>query len=66
MRRLLALSILLLFNVTAWAQAWPAKPVRIIAPFAPGGSADTLGRLVAQKLNSTFGAAGDLARRILK
>lgn len=47
------LLIALLFAVAAHgaaAQAWPAKPVRIIAPFAPGGSADTLGRIVAQKL----------------
>jgi len=39
---------------SASAQDWPARPVRIVAPFAPGGSADTLGRVVAEKLTAKF------------
>jgi tripartite-type tricarboxylate transporter receptor subunit TctC len=35
--------------------AWPDRPVRIIAPFAPGGTADTLGRLISQDLQQSFG-----------
>src|SRR5262245_18417444 len=38
----------------AHAQTWPDKPVRIIAPFAPGGAADTLGRLISDQLTTTF------------
>lgn len=35
--------------------AWPARTIRIVAPFAPGGSADSLGRMVAQELTTTLG-----------
>jgi tripartite-type tricarboxylate transporter receptor subunit TctC len=54
MTRVLIYLILALCGGNALAQSWPSKPVRIIAPFAPGGSADTLGRIVAQKLTETF------------
>jgi tripartite-type tricarboxylate transporter receptor subunit TctC len=38
----------------AQAADWPTKPVRIIVPFAPGGSADTLGRAFGEQLSNAF------------
>jgi len=44
----------LLAPATAAAQAYPAKPVRIIVGFTPGGGNDVISRLVAQKLTTAF------------
>jgi tripartite-type tricarboxylate transporter receptor subunit TctC len=55
--RCLAVSLAALAPVAAHADAWPAKPVKIIVPFAAGGATDVVARLLGQKLNEAWGQA---------
>ena len=58
-RRSLTLALLglaVMSPVTSWAQAgWPAKPVRIVVPYPPGGANDILARVVSEKLSGAIG-----------
>ena len=46
---------MLLFTPPAIAQTWPAKAIKWIVPFPPGGPTDTFSRAVAQKLSEALG-----------
>jgi tripartite-type tricarboxylate transporter receptor subunit TctC len=50
-----AAGLLALLPRTARADAWPNRPVKLVVPFAPGGTTDMLARLVAARLSQDFG-----------
>ena len=45
----------LFFAANAWAQSYPAKPVRLIVPLVPGGNQDIVARAVAEELSKGLG-----------
>jgi tripartite-type tricarboxylate transporter receptor subunit TctC len=59
MLRSLTAVFALAFACPAAAQTWPSQPIRLIAPFPPGGSVDITARLIAEPL------AGQLGVRII-
>jgi len=62
MKRILSwiIGCALLFSTSAWvpasaADAWPSRPIRLIAPVPPGGGVDILARAIGQKLQGSLG-----------
>jgi tripartite-type tricarboxylate transporter receptor subunit TctC len=56
-RALLALAVAVTAAGSAFAQAYPTKPIRLIVPFPPGGGNDVIARIVGQKLAERLGQA---------
>jgi tripartite-type tricarboxylate transporter receptor subunit TctC len=54
-RLFLLLLVLLLATAGAWADSWPAKPIKFIVSLAAGGTPDIICRLIADKLSRTLG-----------
>jgi len=53
--KLLAAFVLCAAHAPAWAQSWPAKPLRVIVPFTPGSGTDIMARTVSNKLTAQLG-----------
>ena len=54
-RHLIAASAALAFPLLGRAQAWPAKPIRVVVPFTPGGTTDFVTRLVMVEVAKSLG-----------
>jgi tripartite-type tricarboxylate transporter receptor subunit TctC len=54
-RHTLSFALLLAAPLGAWAQTYPSKPVKLIVPFAPGGTTDLVARIVSERVSAALG-----------
>lgn len=55
MLTLIAICTLIFFSSVSHSQSWPDKTIKLIIPFAPGGTTDILGRILAQQMGIILG-----------
>ncbi len=54
-KRLISFALAAAFAIPAFAQTWPAKPIRFIMAYPPGGSSDILARPIANEMSKSLG-----------
>ena len=55
MRRAACALVLAVVAGPAWAQDFPSRPLKLVVPYAPGGGADSVARIVAKKVAENIG-----------
>ncbi|HVF64287.1 MAG TPA: tripartite tricarboxylate transporter substrate binding protein [Casimicrobiaceae bacterium] len=63
-RFLLTLLFAAVLPIAAHAQSWPAKPIRLVAPFPPGSSIDVIARLISQPMSEILGQSVVIENRV--
>jgi tripartite-type tricarboxylate transporter receptor subunit TctC len=63
MKRLFVACFAATLSLGAQAQAWPAKPIRIVIPFVAGGSSDIVGRAIGSKFQELLGQSAVVENR---